>query len=58
MKEELIKRLESLKRYDISGGSNPDYEGTLHYDNNGNGNWVQWEDIEKIIQYLKNNETL
>jgi hypothetical protein len=42
--EELIKKIKSLKRYDIT----PSYDGVKE-DQYENGEYVKWSDIEKIL---------
>jgi hypothetical protein len=42
----LVKKLESIQRYDVG----IDLAGDIDEDENKEGEWVKWEDIEKLIK--------
>lgn len=49
---QILARLEELKKYDCCAS----YEGSISIDEDENGDYVKWDDIEKIIQELRGTE--
>ena len=47
-RKEILHRLLALKRYDAGAG----YDLYTYGDENEEGNWVKWEDIEEIVNEL------
>ena len=51
-KKEILYRLLALKRYDVGTGDEGDGYLYNYSDEDKEGSWVRWEDVEEIVNEL------
>lgn len=52
----VIERLENLQKWDCSTGDSGPFAGEIDWEKDNEwGNWIDKEDVEKLIEELKSN---